>query len=45
MENYKILAPIGKGAFGQVYKVQRISDGKILVWKELSYGRMSEKEK
>ena len=26
-------------------KVRRLADGKLLVWKELDYGRMSEKEK
>lgn len=25
--------------------IKRVQDGKILVWKELSYGKMSEKEK
>jgi NIMA (never in mitosis gene a)-related kinase len=33
------------GSFGKVQKVKRISDDKILVWKELNYGIMSEKEK
>jgi NIMA (never in mitosis gene a)-related kinase len=33
------------GSFGKVQKVKRISDGKVLVWKELNYGIMSEKEK
>jgi len=33
------------GSFGKVQKVKRISDGKQLVWKELNYGIMSEKEK
>lgn len=28
-----------------VSKIKRKSDGKILVWKELNYGKMSEKEK
>lgn len=33
------------GSFGSVSKIKRKSDGRILVWKELSYGRMNEKEK
>jgi hypothetical protein len=33
------------GSFGKVQKVKRLSDGKHLVWKELNYGIMSEKEK
>jgi len=45
MEKYKKLEEIGKGSFGSVHKIQRISDGKILCWKEINYGRMQEKEK
>ena len=45
MENYEIISNIGKGSFGIVSKVQRKSDGKILVWKEMDYGKMTEKEK
>ena len=26
-------------------KVKRVSDGQILVWKELNYGKMNDKEK
>ena len=35
----------GIGSFGRVSKIRRLSDGKILVWKELNYGVMNEKEK
>ena len=28
-----------------MYKIKRKSDGKVLVWKELNYGKMAEKEK
>jgi serine/threonine protein kinase len=45
MENYEIINHIGKGSFGLVSKVKRKSDNKILVWKELNYGKMSEREK
>ncbi len=45
MENYEKLSDIGKGSFGTVSKIRRKADGKILVWKELNYGKMSEKEK
>lgn len=45
MENYEVLDLIGKGNFGSISKILRKSDDKILVWKELDYGRMSEKEK
>jgi len=45
MENYEKIADIGKGSFGSVSKIRRKADGRILVWKELNYGRMGEKEK
>ena len=45
MENYEKIGDIGKGSFGAVAKIKRKSDGRTLVWKELNYGRMSEKEK
>lgn len=45
MENYEKIGTIGKGSFGIVCKIKRKSDGRILVWKELNYGKMSEKEK
>ena len=35
----------GVGSFGRVSKVRRVSDGRILVWKELDYGKMNDKEK
>jgi len=45
MNLYEKLETIGAGSFGKVNKIRRKSDGKILVWKELNYGKMSEKEK
>ena len=45
MEKYQHMSLIGKGNFGSISKIRRISDGKILVWKELNYGKMDEKEK
>lgn len=45
MDNYEKICEIGKGSFGAVSKIKRKADGKILVWKELNYGKMSEKEK
>ena len=45
MEDYEVLGLIGKGNFGSISKILRKSDNKILVWKELDYGLMSEKEK
>ena len=45
MEKYEPISLIGKGNFGSITKIKRIIDGKILVWKELNYGVMSEKER
>eukprot|EP00943_MAST-04B_sp_MAST-4B-sp1_P000713 g713.t1 len=45
MDQYRVLDLVGKGSFGVVRKIQRRSDGRILVWKELNYGSMSDKEK
>lgn len=45
MEKYQFIYQIGKGNFGSISKIKRISDGKILIWKELDYGRLDEKEK
>jgi NIMA (never in mitosis gene a)-related kinase len=45
IDKYEKIADIGKGSFGTVAKIKRKADGKILVWKELNYGKMSEKEK
>ncbi|KAL7273604.1 G2-specific serine/threonine protein kinase [Rhizina undulata] len=42
---YDVLEIIGRGSFGQIRKVRRKSDGLILVRKEISYARMSVKEK
>eukprot|EP01066_Platyproteum_vivax_P003010 Platyproteum_vivax@DN13907_c0_g1_i1.p1 len=45
MDQYEELELIGKGSFGEVWKIKRLSDSKILVWKKLDYGQMNEKEK
>jgi len=45
MNKYQVLKTIGKGTFGVVSSVRRVSDGKRMVWKELDYGTMNEKEK
>ena len=44
-EKYEKIKDIGKGSFGRVSLIRRKKDNKTLVWKELDYGRMSEKEK
>ncbi|KAL4674737.1 hypothetical protein H8959_018671 [Pygathrix nigripes] len=44
-EDYEVLYTIGTGSYGRCQKIRRKSDGKILVWKELDYGSMTETEK
>ncbi|KAM8809348.1 serine/threonine-protein kinase Nek2 [Eudromia elegans] len=44
-EDYEVLLTIGTGSYGKCRKVRRKADGKILVWKELDYGSMTEAEK
>ncbi|KAL0608793.1 Serine/threonine-protein kinase Nek2 [Plecturocebus cupreus] len=45
VEDYEVLYTIGTGSYGRCQKIRRKSDGKILVWKELDYGSMTEAEK
>eukprot|EP00033_Pygsuia_biforma_P003057 GCRY01003359.1.p1 GENE.GCRY01003359.1~~GCRY01003359.1.p1 ORF type:complete len:335 (+),score=62.84 GCRY01003359.1:177-1181(+) len=45
MEKYEVLSKIGSGSFGTVWKIKRKADKRLLVWKEMDYGKMNEKEK
>ena len=45
MEKYEVIGQLGRGNFGKISKIMRKSDKKILIWKELDYSQMSEKEK
>jgi NIMA (never in mitosis gene a)-related kinase 2 len=45
MEKYRVLSVIGKGSFGVISKIERKSDKRVFVWKEINYGQMSEREK
>jgi NIMA (never in mitosis gene a)-related kinase len=42
MEGYEVLEKLGSGSFGTIRKIMRKADRKILVWKEIRYGRMNE---
>ncbi|OPJ72313.1 serine/threonine-protein kinase Nek2 [Patagioenas fasciata monilis] len=44
-DDYDVLVTIGTGSYGKCRMVRRKADGKILVWKELDYGLMTEAEK
>ncbi|XP_015203581.1 serine/threonine-protein kinase Nek2 [Lepisosteus oculatus] len=45
VEDYEVLYTIGSGSYGKCQKIRRKTDGKVLVWKELDYGTMTEAEK
>ncbi|XP_063774323.1 serine/threonine-protein kinase Nek2 [Pseudophryne corroboree] len=45
VEDYDVMFTIGSGSYGKCQKIRRRADGKVLVWKELDYGTMSEAEK
>ena len=42
---FTLVEQIGKGSFGTVNRIRRKSDGRIMVCKEITYGKMSDKEK
>ncbi|XP_060606885.1 serine/threonine-protein kinase Nek2-like isoform X2 [Ruditapes philippinarum] len=45
LDDFEVLSTIGTGSYGTCKKIERKKDGKILVWKELDYGSMTETEK
>ena len=45
ISGFEILSKIGEGAYSQVYKVRRISDGRIYALKKVSIEKLSDKEK
>jgi len=45
LSDYEVLYQIGSGSYGKCLKVRRCSDNKILVWKDMDYGSMTEPEK
>ncbi|XP_032819916.1 serine/threonine-protein kinase Nek2 [Petromyzon marinus] len=45
LDEYEVMYTIGTGSYGECQKIRRKSDGKVLVWKVLDYGTMSEPEK
>lgn len=44
-EAYEVIETLGTGSFGTVNKVRRRDTGQILVWKEINFGKMTEREK
>ena len=45
LDQYDVLETLGTGSFGTVKRVRRKTDNRILVWKEINFGPMSEREK
>lgn len=45
IDDYEILESIGSGSYGECRKIRRKRDGRLLVWKEMEYGAMTETEK
>ncbi|KAH3847794.1 serine/threonine-protein kinase Nek2-like isoform X2 [Dreissena polymorpha] len=45
LDDFEVISTIGTGSYGTCKKIKRKRDGKVLVWKELDYGAMSETEK
>ncbi|XP_069464633.1 serine/threonine-protein kinase Nek2-like [Ambystoma mexicanum] len=45
LEDYQELRIVGRGTFGTCAKVKRKADGKILLWKEMNFCNVSDKEK
>ncbi|KRX09205.1 Protein kinase-like domain [Pseudocohnilembus persalinus] len=45
LDQFEVVQTIGMGSFGKVQKIKRKSDGKPLVWKEICYKQMEEREK
>ena len=42
---YEAIKEIGRGHFGVVDVIKRVSDGKLLVWKKVKYGTMNSQQK
>ncbi|KAL8592590.1 Serine/threonine-protein kinase Nek2 [Nucella lapillus] len=45
LDDFEVVSTIGTGSYGTCKKIRRKKDGKIMVWKEMDYGSMSEAEK
>lgn len=45
IDNYEDIECIGEGAFGQVFKVKRIEDGKVFARKEVDFKSKSPRDR
>lgn len=44
-EDFEVKGPLGKGSFGQVFKVNRISDQQTYAMKTIKLQKLKEKDK
>ncbi|CAE7246958.1 Cdk5rap1, partial [Symbiodinium sp. KB8] len=44
IKDFRVVKRLGKGAFGEVYKVQRIEDGEVYALKKVNISRMTHRE-
>ncbi|XP_033735356.1 serine/threonine-protein kinase Nek2-like isoform X1 [Pecten maximus] len=45
LDDFAVISTIGSGSYGTCRKIRRKKDGKVLAWKEMDYGSMTESEK
>ncbi|BFZ12115.1 hypothetical protein BsWGS_15153 [Bradybaena similaris] len=45
LDDFEVISTIGTGSYGTCKKIRRKKDGKVMVWKEMEYGSMTETEK
>lgn len=45
LDDFAVISIIGSGSYGTCRKIRRKKDGKVLAWKEMDYGSMTESEK
>ena len=45
LSDFEVLSPLGSGAYSQVFKVKRYSDGELYALKKVNMGSLSDREK
>ncbi len=44
-DHFEVVQSLGSGSYGSVSKIRHKQENKVLVWKEINFGKMNEKEK